>query len=63
MAVMSLFARFRDLGMKSRVVMTIHDPVYGEAPGEEVGQAREILKKQMQTAVEMPLVPLKVDIE
>ena len=63
MAMMRLFARFRDLGMESRVVMTIHDAVYVEAPEEEAAQARRILKEQMEAAVEMPVVPFEVDIE
>jgi len=63
MAVMRLYARFRDLGMKSRVVMTIHDAVYVEAPDEEAQAARNILKQEMESAVEMPVVPLEVDIE
>lgn len=63
MAVMRLYARFRDLGMKSQVVMTIHDAVYVEAPDEEAQAARNILKTEMEAAVEMPVVPLEVDIE
>jgi len=63
MAVIRLWARFRDLGMKSRVVMTIHDAVYAEAPEEEAQDARAIVKREMEQAVEMPLVPLEVDIE
>jgi DNA polymerase I len=63
MAVMRLYARFRELDMKSRVVMTIHDAVYVEAPDEEAQAARNILKTEMETAVEMPVVPLEVDIE
>jgi DNA polymerase I len=63
MAVMRLYARFRDLEMKSLVVMTIHDAVYVEAPDEEAQAARNILKTEMEAAVEMPVVPLEVDIE
>jgi DNA polymerase I len=63
MAVMRLYARFRDLGMESRVVMTIHDAVYVEAPDEEAQATRNILKTEMAAAVEMPVVPLEVDIE
>jgi DNA polymerase I len=63
MAVMRLYARFMDLGMKSRVVMTIHDAVYVEAPDEEAQAARNILKTEMEAAVEMPVVPLEVDIK
>jgi DNA polymerase I-like protein with 3'-5' exonuclease and polymerase domains len=43
--------------------MTIHDAVYVEAPEEEATKAREIMKEQMETAVEMPLVSLEIDIE
>jgi len=60
---MRRYARFRDLGMKSRVVMTIHDAVYVEAPEKEAEEAKEIMKAQMEAAVEIPLVPVEVDIE
>ena len=63
MAVMRLYARFRDLRMKSRVVMTIHDAVYLDAPEEEAERAKGILKKEMEEAVDMPVVLLEVDIE
>ena len=63
MAVMILYARFRDLVMQSRVVMTIHDTVYVETPEEEGEKAKELLKAQMEAALEMPFVPLEVDIE
>lgn len=63
MAVMRLYARFRDLGMKSRVVMTIHDAVYVEAPEEEAQAAGNVLRTEMEAAVEMPLVPLEIDID
>jgi DNA polymerase I-like protein with 3'-5' exonuclease and polymerase domains len=43
--------------------MTIHDAVYVEAPDEETQAARNILKTEMDAAVEMPIVPLEVDIE
>ncbi len=62
MAVMRLWANFRDQGVRSRVVMTIHDAVYVEAPDEETEQARRIVKEQMEAAIEMPVVPLEIDI-
>lgn len=63
MAVMRLYACFRDLGMQSRVVMVIHDAVYVETPEEEAQQAQRLIKAVMEDAVEMPIVPLAVDIE
>jgi len=49
--------------MKSRVVMVIHDAVYVEAPEEEAQRARQLMKAEMEDAVDMPIVPLEVDIE
>jgi DNA polymerase I-like protein with 3'-5' exonuclease and polymerase domains len=48
---------------ESHVVMTIHDAVYVEAPDEEENRVRHLMKEQMEAAVEMPVVPLEVDIE
>jgi len=62
MAVMRLTAKFRDLGMKSRIVMVIHDAIYIEAPVSEKEQARHWIKAIMEAAVEMPNVPLEVDM-
>ena len=39
LALMRLEAKFRQLKMKSRIVMTIHDAVYVEAPEEEEERA------------------------
>jgi DNA polymerase I len=63
MAVMRLYTRFRDLGMKSRIVMVIHDAVYVEAPEQEAHQVRHWVKAIMVDAVEMPIVSLEVDVE
>ena len=62
MVVMRLYAQFRDLGMRSRVVMTIHDAIYVEAPREEEQEARKLLKEEMGLAVELPVVPMEVDL-
>jgi hypothetical protein len=57
------YAEFRDLGMKSRVVMVIHAAVYVEPPSEEEREARALLKAQKEAAVEPPVVPSAVDVE
>jgi DNA polymerase I-like protein with 3'-5' exonuclease and polymerase domains len=49
--------------MKSRIVMVIHDAVYVEAAEEEAHQARYWMKVVMEDAVEMPNVPLEVDMD
>jgi len=63
MAVMRLYATFRDLGMKSCIVMVIHDAIYVESPDKEDEQARQRMKRMMEAAIEMPTVPLEVDLE
>ena len=63
MAVMRLQSKFRDLRMRSQIVMLIHDAIYVEAPVEEEKRARLLMKEQMERAVELPVVPLEVDIE
>ncbi len=63
MAVMRLYASFRDQGMRSRICMVIHDAVYVETPFEEADQVRAEMKTIMEDAVELPVVPLEVDFE
>ena len=48
--------------MKSGIVMTIHYAIYVEAPLEEEDRARELLKATMENLVELPVVPLEVDL-
>jgi DNA polymerase-1 len=62
LALMSLEAKFKQLKMKSRIVMTIHDDVYVEAPVQEEERARYWIKRTMEEAVEMAIVPLEVEI-
>jgi DNA polymerase-1 len=60
LAIMRLESKFRLLKMKSRIVMIVHDAVYVESPEEEL--ARYWIKRTMEEAVELPLVPLEVEI-
>jgi DNA polymerase I-like protein with 3'-5' exonuclease and polymerase domains len=62
MAVMRLYACFRDLGMKSRIAMVIHDVVYVETPEEEAQNTRQRMKAIMEDAVAMQIISLAVDI-
>ncbi len=62
MAVMRPYARFRDPGMRSGIVMTIHDAVFVEVPLDEEHEARRLLKEQMVRAAEQSVVPLAVDL-
>ena len=52
-----------ELRKLSSLVMTIHDAVYVEATQEEAQGVRDLMKEEMEAAVEMPIVPLEVDIK
>ena len=48
-------------GLKTRIILQVHDELILEAPEAEVKRASEILKEKMETAVELK-VPLTVDV-
>lgn len=47
--------------MKTKIILQVHDELVLEAPESEAGLAAEILKKEMETAVELK-VPLTVEV-
>jgi DNA polymerase I len=51
----------RAAGLKARMVMQVHDELLVEAPKEEAVRVAEILKHEMETAVELD-VPLEVEV-
>ena len=51
----------RRAGLKTQMIMQVHDELLFEAPEAEVPQAMEIIKKSMESAVELD-VPLTVEI-
>ncbi len=59
---MMLYAQLRDLGIRSRAVMTIHDALWVEAPEAEESQVRHLLRKMMTTVGKLR-VPMVVDIK
>ena len=50
-----------DAGLKTQLIMQIHDELLFEAPEAEVKQAEEIIKREMESAADMD-VPLVVEI-
>jgi DNA polymerase-1 len=61
LAMISVFSALEQAGLKTRMVLQIHDELLFEAPEEEVAQALPIIRKAMETA--MPLkVPIVADI-
>jgi DNA polymerase-1 len=48
-------------GLKARLLMQVHDELLIEAPEEEAERVAELLRSEMETAVELD-VPLKVEV-
>lgn len=59
-AMVKVFNRLRDENMKSRLIMQVHDELIIEASLDECDKAMQILKEEMENAVEMK-VRLSVD--
>ncbi len=61
LAMIRTYNRYQESGMRSRLILQVHDELIVEAPEEEVERASEILRTEMENAVSL-LVPLSVDI-
>ena len=61
-AMVGINRDFAKRGMKSKIVMMIHDSIWVEAPEEEAKEARQIMEKVMTTAADLK-VPLEVKFE
>ena len=60
-AMIKVDEALRGEGLKARMVMQVHDELLVEAPKGEAGRVGEILKREMETAVELD-VPLEVEV-
>ncbi|CAN5704017.1 DNA polymerase I [soil metagenome] len=60
-AMLHVEEEFKRAGLKSRLLMQVHDELLVEAPAEESQQVAGILKREMESAVILD-VPLVVDI-
>jgi DNA polymerase-1 len=60
-AMLKVDAALRRENLKTRIIMQVHDELLLESPDEEVERAKEIVRKEMETAVELD-VPLLVEI-
>lgn len=52
-AMIRVFDRLRQEGMKSKLIMQVHDELIVESPEDEVEKAREILVSEMENALKM----------
>ena len=60
-AMINVAEEFEKLGLKSKLILQVHDELLVEAPEEEIGAASEILRREMENAVSLR-VPLTVDL-
>jgi DNA polymerase I len=60
-AMVNSVRALRDAGLRTRLVLQIHDELLFEAPEPEVDQASEIVRREMACAFEMD-PPLEVDV-
>ena len=61
LAMVRVYDRLEKEGLKSRLILQVHDELIVEAPLEEEEQVRRILKEEMENAVSLS-VPLTVDM-
>jgi DNA polymerase-1 len=61
MAMVGCHRRLRDAGLRTKLVLTIHDELLFESPQEEVESACAIVREEMESACELD-PPLKVDL-
>ncbi len=59
-AMIRVFDRLKAENMKSRLILQVHDELIVEAPDEEAEKAAQILKEEMENAVELK-VPLTAE--
>ena len=60
-AMINTYRRLKRENLKSKLILQIHDELIVESPVEESDYVKELLKQEMENAVEMS-VPLKVHI-
>ncbi|MGI8899102.1 MAG: DNA polymerase I, partial [Pyrinomonadaceae bacterium] len=60
-AMLHVEEEFKRAGLKSRLLMQVHDELLVEAPADESQQVADILKREMESAVSLD-VPLVVDV-
>ena len=61
LAMVAVTNRINEQGLKSRLLLQVHDELVFDVPRNEVEQMRALIDECMTTVVELP-IPLKVDI-
>lgn len=60
-AMVNIFRALKEKGMKTKLILQVHDELVLDAPIDEAEEAARILKEEMENAVKLN-VPLKVDV-
>lgn len=61
LAMVKVYDRLKDEGLKSRLILTIHDELIIEAAVDELEYVKDMMKEIMENAIDLR-VPLKVDV-
>jgi len=61
-AMIDMDARLKEEGLKSKLLLQVHDELIFEAPKEEIEILERIVPEVMENAIEL-VVPLKVDFD
>jgi DNA polymerase-1 len=61
LAMIKIENRFRQIGLKSKMILQVHDELLFECPKEEIDEAVDIIKDSMEHAMTLK-VPLDVQI-
>ena len=62
LAMIRMHRALAETGLRSRMLLQVHDEVVLEVPEEEIEVATELVRRTMEDAIEL-VVPLKVDVE
>jgi DNA polymerase-1 len=60
-AMIALWKSLRDEGLKTRIILQVHDELVLESPANELEKVKEMIRQKMEGAVDIA-VPLKVEI-
>ena len=61
MAMINVSNKIKELGLKSKLILQIHDELIVDTTRDEVDVVSDILKQEMENVVEL-LIPLTVDV-
>ena len=59
--MVNVYNRLKEQGLKSRLILQVHDELIVEATGDELDQVEVLLREEMENAVNLK-VDLKVDL-